>query len=189
MKLVDLASLSVTHKEIARFWSRVDRSGGPEACWEWKGPFYRTGYGRFWICRPGSVSPVLPHRLAFFLANGINPGVAFVCHGCDNKRCANPAHLSLGSRSDNVRDAITRGLKPPSWGVSRGESNGFAKLTGETVSAIRQRYAAGGTTARKLGKEYGIAKSHVLRIIHREVWDHLHDGRERREFPNQGKSS
>src|SRR5689334_7900007 len=29
------------------FWSRVDRSGGPTACWPWMGPRTKDGYGRF----------------------------------------------------------------------------------------------------------------------------------------------
>lgn len=176
-RLTILASIAFKTGELDRFWSRVDTSGGADACWTWRGALYSTGYGRFWVCRSGAVTPILAHRLAFYLANHVDPGLSFVCHACDNKPCCNPAHLQLGSNSDNIRDAITRGLKSPSGGVLPGERNGFAKLNAETVLTIRRTYAEGGTTARRLAAQYGIAKSHVLRILHGEVWRHLQDGR------------
>lgn len=27
----------MTPAEVERFWSKVDTSGGPDACWEWQG--------------------------------------------------------------------------------------------------------------------------------------------------------
>lgn len=41
------------------------------------------------------------------------PGL-FVLHSCDNKRCVNPAHLSLGTCSQNAKEAVARGLVDPS---------------------------------------------------------------------------
>jgi hypothetical protein len=173
VKLVDLSSLPITPSETARFWSRVDRSAGPAACWPWTGLLYRTGYGRFWICRSNLVIPILPHRLAFFLVTGTDPGTDLVCHTCDNRRCANPGHLWIGSNSQNILDAIAKGRKRPSGGVLPGERNGFAKVTPAAVLAIRFRYGVGGVAARALGEEYGVTKSQALRIIHRKSWRHL----------------
>lgn len=35
-----------------------------------------------------------------------------VLHSCDNKECFNPEHLRWGSRSENIREAYSRGLNP-----------------------------------------------------------------------------
>lgn len=35
-----------------------------------------------------------------------------VLHSCDNKACFNPLHLRWGTRSENVVEAIERGLRP-----------------------------------------------------------------------------
>jgi hypothetical protein len=72
-------------------------------CWLWLGALNYNGYGvpvvherRRWI----------PHRLAFFLAHGVEPGRQFVCHTCDVPRCVNPDHLFLGDAKLNAMDKI-----------------------------------------------------------------------------------
>lgn len=94
-----------------RLWEKVDLSGGPDVCW----PFDGAGskYGR--ISRPGdstNTSPYFAHRVAYALSSGLDPedipdGLE-VMHSCDNPRCCNPAHLSLGTSKDNKQDAISK---------------------------------------------------------------------------------
>ena len=103
-----------TRKSTAeRFWAKVDRSDGPDACWPWTGHRARRGYGQFKMF--GRSVPA--HRVAWELTNGpIPPGDHFgtmcACHRCDNPPCCNPTHLFLGSMADNVadRDAKGRGV-------------------------------------------------------------------------------
>lgn len=47
-------------------------------------------------------------RLIWTLLNGPIPDNHFVCHRCDNVRCINPAHLFVGTQSDNMRDAVAK---------------------------------------------------------------------------------
>lgn len=98
-----------------RFWSYVDRSGGPDACWLWTGGKDRHGYGRFFIAKkPASLNSAKAHRVAFCLANerhlaGMAAGMLEVAHSCDNPGCVNPAHLSAVLHRENVRQMHERG--------------------------------------------------------------------------------
>lgn len=86
---------------IWRFWSKVDRSGGENACWEWQGSQSKNGYGRF--------GKRLAHRVAHELCIGSIPEGFVVHHKCHNRSCVNPKHLEARTLKDNVRDAIERG--------------------------------------------------------------------------------
>lgn len=105
------ASGLVTHRKIcltaiARFWSRVIKSDD-DGCWLWTGPFmkYRGGYGQMTIAKKAHKA----HRVAFVLAYGPFPNDLHVLHHCDNPPCVRPSHLFVGTRSDNMRDAASKG--------------------------------------------------------------------------------
>lgn len=88
------------------FWSKADKSGGPDSCWPWTGST-QTDRGRtrgmFYI----EGKSKLAHRLAAQIAHGEQPGQ--VCmHACDNPICVNPAHLSWGTQIQNMRDCSIR---------------------------------------------------------------------------------
>jgi len=91
------------------FWEKVTIAG-PNNCWEWTGPIKAGGYGNHqWVengvkCRAGA------HRfsLMLHLGDAFVPGL-LVCHHCDNPPCVNPAHLYLGTHTDNARDMVQRG--------------------------------------------------------------------------------
>lgn len=94
------------------FWDRLDRSGGPGACWLWTGARSSSGYGTLKV----GGRTVLAHRRAYELARGsIAPGLV-VMHACDQRPCCNPAHLSLGSHRDNARDRSRKGRTRGGWG-------------------------------------------------------------------------
>lgn len=151
-----------------RFWSKVDRSGGPDACWLWTASVFRKrgGYGQFSM--PGG-RVVKAHRLAYELEIG-EPGKLFVCHECDTPRCCNPRHLFLGTNADNIADMDRKGRRRSH--SYRGEGHHQAKLSEKDILAIRER-ASAGETGKAIAADFGISGVHANRIIRRDVWKHL----------------
>lgn len=176
---VDVHDLtSVSAAIIERFWSKVDRSAGPDACWPWRGGARGpNGYGGFWA----APRKVYAHRFAYLLTFGAVPPGLFVMHACDSPRCCNPAHLSAGAHSDNMADMRRRGRaatgsrngnRTHPEAHPRGEASATARLTEVDVRAIRRRQAAG-ETMNALAREYGVGKSQIGRIVSGEKWAHV----------------
>jgi len=146
-----------------RFWAKVDRSGGPDACWPWIAST-REGYGQIGC----GDRPLFAHRVAWMLTYGPIPKMpgyhgACICHHCDNRLCCNPKHLFLGSQGDNRRDAAMKGI------AARGERTGTSKLTEDQVRAIRLDVRTGVEVAR----EYGVSPANISIIRTRKAWKHL----------------
>jgi hypothetical protein len=83
------AQASRHRDDAARFWQKVDRSGGADACWPWQRPLSRNGYGIFSI--RGKHLPA--HRFAYELLVGPIPEGLEIDHLCRVRHCVNPAHL------------------------------------------------------------------------------------------------
>lgn len=95
---------------LGRFWAKVD-IGSSDACWQWRSDV--DTYGRFRILRGHKA--IGGHVFSWILANREDvPTGTLVLHSCDNKRCVNPAHLSLGDFRQNAKEAVARGLLDPS---------------------------------------------------------------------------
>lgn len=85
-----------TAKDSARFWAKVDRSGGADACWLWHGAFCaRHPYGKIKFSKAT--------RYAHHVTIGAIPNKGFVVdHLCRNTLCVNPAHLDVVTVYENV---------------------------------------------------------------------------------------
>lgn len=74
-------------------------------CTEWIGPKNALGYGTVhW----GKRRSWMVHRLVYAAHHGPYDPWLDVRHSCDNPGCLNIDHLSLGTRSDNMRDSVDR---------------------------------------------------------------------------------
>lgn len=90
---------------LEQFMQRVefDTNGG---CWLWSRTRDTHGYGMIAI---ESVK-IGAHRASWLFHFG-DPGKMHVLHRCDVPACVNPAHLWLGTRSDNMRDMVAKGRR------------------------------------------------------------------------------
>lgn len=135
-----------------RFWRLVAKAA-PSECWEWTGCKGPRGYGAL----RGKGRTTQAHRFSYELHNGpIDPPSLFVCHHCDNPGCVNPAHLFLGTHTDNMHD-------------SQNKLRNHAKLTPGSVRAIRQ------DTRRiaDIAAAHGISVSNVMQVRARKTWAHI----------------
>jgi hypothetical protein len=161
-----------------RFWGKVDRSAGPDSCWPWLGARNAQGYGRVSVNRRNRQA----HRVAFELAGGTLDRGQVACHRCDNPPCCNPTHVFAGTHGDNSADMVAKGRSTagdrnpsrlyPERQV-RGEQQHSAKLSDESVLALRQRWAMGGLTKRGLAREIGLSETALRRLLGGRTWAHV----------------
>ncbi len=150
---------------VERFWSKVERST-VEACWLWKAGLFSDGYGVFRLAGRN----LRAHRFAYEIAKGaIGPGLV-VMHACDEPRCCNPAHLSLGLPRDNTADMVRKrrqatgdrnGSRLHPAGRRRGQPR--VKITTAAAAEIRNALTAG---ARKsaLARAFGVHPTTISRV-------------------------
>ncbi len=162
------ALLPLAAKDIARFWSKVDKTPGHGPygdCWLWMPPPGDAGYGQFGYGKVGiEYRNVKAHRIAYFLHYGEDPHPLLACHTCDFKLCCNGAHLFKGTSKDNGSDCAQKGR------TASGEKQGGAKLSWTSVAAIRLIYAEGKISPKKLGDKFGVARTTIRHIIASDTW-------------------
>lgn len=88
-----------------------------------------------------------------------------VCHKCDNPKCINLAHLFIGTRRENMQDAIRKGR------FVLGERSSQAKLTSEDVAEIRKLWPTVSNT--KLEQMFGVNQRQLWGIATGRKWKWL----------------
>ncbi len=158
----ELARLGFNYGFERNFWFWVKQSG---FCLLWTGTKNACGYGSFNI----GTKSMLAHRVAWILKHGEIPDGLEICHDCpggDNRACVNVEHLHAWPHIKNIEDAVNKGA------YKRGESGGAAKLTEETVLAIRADFSNGMTRA-AIAEKHKTSMTNAFAIIHRQSWKHI----------------
>ncbi|MCA1824374.1 MAG: HNH endonuclease [Frankia sp.] len=164
-----LALLEVPYLGLpGRFWEKVIYPAVEgTSCWLWSAA-KRNGYGYF--------DRQYAHRLVLsaVLGRPLTPGMD-VMHSCDVRNCVNPAHLSEGTRQENMRDCWSKGRAspPPRNGFvpppRKGGDHHAARLTEDEVREIRLSTAKGS----ELAVKYGVTQTTISGIRRRRRWRHV----------------
>lgn len=157
-------------EQIARF-HRSYTKGPDDACWDWHVALTNMGYGKFgiYLGKQGHYRHLLAHRLAHYLSTGVDPAGWVVMHSCDNRKCVNPNHLSLGTYKDNSQDMSRKGRAA---GADRAGDKHWksTKLSWELVAEIRQKFTLGNRQCH-LAREYGLTYKHIHLIVAGKIWN------------------
>lgn len=149
-----------------RFWRNVVK-GSASDCWEWNGTMQPNGYGRLSLGAKSEGSEGA-HRISWRLHNKTEiPKGMHVMHSCDNPKCVNPSHLSVGTPKQNTQDMIAKGRKVIASPV--GNDNGKAIINPDIVRQIRQSNESHAALARK----FGISPNCVRGVRIGRTWSHV----------------
>jgi hypothetical protein len=147
--------------DVCSFWSRLNKTGGDDSCWIWRGYVNpQNGYG-YVGSELGGGRPSSVHRRAYHLHYCVDPGELHVLHRCDVRICGNPRHLFLGTPFDNWMDAVEKGRNLAV----------IPKLTTNEVIAIRNSAAR----VRDLVAEYNVTGQTIREVRRRLTWKHVQE--------------
>ncbi len=135
-------------------------------CWNWSLGLGGGGYPYMrWKGKKIRIN-----RLGYAAMRKITPAGLQVCHSCDNRACANPAHYFIGTQRENTMDAVRKGRqKLPGL---KGEKSPNARLTTEKVLQIRA-LCGQGISQSEIAERFAIGQQSVSRIKLKKEWSHV----------------
>lgn len=122
-------------------------------CLEYTGCVQSNGYARATVNRKSDGA----HRHIYRLVHGLIPDGMDVCHECDNRKCINPTHLFLGTRKDNMADAVSKNRQ------AKGFALPHTKLSDDDENNL-VAMAKDGAPYAEIGARFGICKQHAGQI-------------------------
>lgn len=147
-----------------RFDAKFVKRGDAD-CWQWVGAV-RNGYGAI---KHGNHT-LSSHVVAYVMATNKHPRDGeIICHTCDNRLCVNPAHLYVGSYSDNVRDADKRRRIPR----PHGEQVYNSVLTDDVCRLIFSLNIVRGLGPWLIADTLGYHKRTIEKALYAETWKHV----------------
>lgn len=120
-------------------------------CFIWPFSTFRGGYARINVTTNGKRSAVSAHRIIYERLHGELPQDSFVCHVCDVRNCCNPAHLFVGSRTDNIHDMVKKGRHIHKIGLQEVRN----------IVELRNK----GLTHQAIAEVFGLSRPHITAIL------------------------
>lgn len=143
--------------DVALVWADLD-------CLRFPFPLDPHGYGNF---QDAGRRTVMAHIYVCEQTYGPRPVHDMeAAHSCGQSDCVNPKHLRWATRLDNEADKLIHGTH------NRGERQGRAKLTAESVVAIRDALE-NGDVQRHIAERYSVSEQTISQIKHGRNWSWL----------------
>lgn len=144
-------------ERLERNAARDDKTG----CLVWHGARDKDGYGLIQDTYPQRVLR-RAHRASFEEVNGPIPDGMQVCHRCDNPACIEPAHLFVGTNSDNQVDAVRKGR------------NAHQRVTVDEVRTLRRGVKRGEVDWKQFADARGLSRIAVYEMVcGKRKWRHV----------------
>ena len=138
----------------------------------WKGKILSfeltTGYPRVMLSRPGTRKHHLIHELVMLSFVGQRPRGHHINHKDGNKVNNHPDNLEYVTPKENDRHS-----REILGNHTKGEANGYSKLTKTQVIQIRKLYASGDFSQRKLASILNVSQRLIWNIVNHHAWKHV----------------
>ena len=164
--LADDQRKMIQTKKLRNLLSKCKRVSS--GCLIWFGSKNPRGYGYAYDSEKRKVKRA--HRFIWELTNGEIVGGLLVMHSCDNPSCVEVKHLSLGTQSDNIKDAYRKGRVK--IGFTRGSKIGSAVLKEEQVVLIKKMLSCG-ISRRTIADFIGTNYWNIKAINTGDAWRHI----------------
>jgi len=139
-------------------------------CIEWTAKaVHNKGYGK--ISSSRDIGPLRVHRVVWVLNNGEIPEGLFVMHSCDNPKCCNIEHLSLGTNLENMEDMSNKGRHFSPFKGRKGIDVSNASISDDIAKGIWL------STLKKseIAKLFDVTYKVVCDVKYRKTWTHVTD--------------
>lgn len=150
---------------------------GDNDCWNATGKCHNK---KGWhVAFKSNGKRMLAHRAAWIASHGDIQDGLFVLHKCDNPKCCNPAHLFLGTQSDNARDMWNKGRARQ--GSHAGVKMGPSKHRTMNPVEVLQMFAMflAGSTQKQIAEKFGITDVAVSCALNGKTYPEFKEQREK----------
>lgn len=155
------------YKKDMQSYFRERVSISDSGCWNWTLHCNEDGYGVVGLRKYRNQRA---HRVSYEVFKGPIPDGLVVMHSCDNPRCCNPEHLSVGTHLDNHTDSRNKNRASAFW--YRGAINPKSVLTDFDVRRIREMRASG-RRYKEISAEIGCGKTLAVLVATGKRWSHV----------------